>query len=100
MVQEATVRSRWVVLDALRGLSIVFMLINLNPGSWTDQYGWIEHARWAGWTLIDMVAPVFLFCVGAVIPLSLEGRWRRGATRGQIVGHVLVRAALLILIGL
>jgi predicted acyltransferase len=66
--------TRWDALDVLRGLTILLMLMNLTPGSWQTNFGFLIHAPWAGWTLIDMVAPAFLFCVGCAMPLSFERR--------------------------
>ena len=91
---------RWKALDALRGLSIVFMLLNLNPGAWDMEYVWLQHAKWAGGHFIDLVAPAFLFCIGAVLPLSLQRRFEGGQSRARLARHVLVRAGLLVAIGL
>jgi predicted acyltransferase len=90
---------RWDALDVLRGLTIITMLLNLSPGSWQHNYRWLVHATWEGWTLIDMVAPAFLFCIGAAMPLSFERRAARGATASDLARHVLWRALLLVAIG-
>ena len=91
---------RWDALDVLRGLTIILMLMNLTPGSWEFNYPFLVHAKWDGWTLIDMVAPAFLFCIGAAMPLSLERRSAKGDSRAALMRHVLSRGALLIAIGL
>jgi len=91
---------RWDALDVLRGLTIMLMLLNLAPGSWEFNYPFLVHAKWEGWTLIDMVAPAFLFCIGVAMPLSLERRSARGATQGELLRHVLWRGLLLVGIGL
>jgi predicted acyltransferase len=91
---------RWEALDLLRGVTIIAMLLNLQPGSWTSQYSWIEHAKWEGGHLIDMVAPAFLFCIGAVMPLSFRRRLEAGGTKLQVAGHVLWRSLVLIVLGL
>jgi predicted acyltransferase len=75
------------------------MLLNLNPGSWEQQYAWLTHARWEGGHFIDLVAPTFLFCIGAAIPLALQRRAAEGASTGQQVRHILARSLLLVLIG-
>ncbi|MES1263919.1 MAG: DUF5009 domain-containing protein [Peristeroidobacter soli] len=90
---------RWDALDVLRGLTIILMLMNLTPGSWEHNYAFLEHAKWDGWTLIDMVAPAFLFCIGAAMPLSLERRSDKGDSRSTLMRHVLWRGALLVAIG-
>jgi predicted acyltransferase len=91
--------SRWDALDVLRGLCIVGMLLNMNPGSWERGYDWLTHARWEGGTLIDMVAPGFLFCIGVALPLSLQRRFAKGASRSELLNHVLVRSAVLVVLG-
>ena len=91
---------RWDALDVLRGLTIILMLMNLTPGSWEHNYAFLMHAKWEGWTLIDMVAPGFLFCIGAAMPLSLERRSEKGDSRRALLRHVLWRGALLVAIGL
>src|SRR3954470_1051820 len=93
------IQSRWDALDVLRGVTIIAMLLNLSPGSWEHNFGWLIHAKWEGWTLIDMVAPAFLFCIGCALPLSFVRRAEKGATRGDLVAHVLWRGLLLVTIG-
>lgn len=90
---------RWDALDVLRGLSIIGMLLNMNPGSWERGYDWLTHAKWEGWTLIDMVAPGFLFCIGVALPLSMRRRFAAGDARSQLLRHVLVRSAILVVLG-
>jgi len=91
---------RWDALDVLRGLTIILMLMNLTPGSWEHNYPFLVHAKWDGWTLIDMVAPAFLFCIGAAMPLSLERRSEKGDSRTTLLRHVLWRGTLLVAIGI
>ena len=71
--------NRWDALDVFRGLTIMAMLLNLSPGSWEFNYAWLVHAKWEGWTLIDMVAPTFLFFIGAALPLRPAGDFHRAA---------------------
>src|SRR5215510_7991157 len=96
----ANINQRWDALDVFRGLTIMLMLLNLAPGSWEFNYPFLVHAKWEGWTLIDMVAPAFLFCIGAAMPLSFERRFARGDSRAALMRHVCARGALLIAIGL
>jgi predicted acyltransferase len=76
------------------------MLLNLTPGAWEHEYAWMTHVKWEGFHLIDMVAPGFLFCIGAALPLSLKGRLEKGRTKAELWRHGLWRALLLVLIGL
>jgi predicted acyltransferase len=95
-----TATNRWEALDLLRGLSVIGMLMNLTPGAWEREYTWLTHVKWEGGHLIDMVAPAFLFCIGAAIPLSFRRRLENGATKGQLAAHILWRALALVMIGL
>jgi predicted acyltransferase len=91
--------NRWDALDVLRGLTILLMLMNVTPGSWESNFGFLIHAKWEGWTLIDMVAPAFLFVIGCAMPLSFERRSSKGATRGDLLRHVVTRGLMLVAIG-
>ena len=52
-------------IDIFRGMTIAFMIIVNNPGSWGHVYGPLLHAKWHGCTPTDLVFPFFLFLVGA-----------------------------------
>ncbi len=95
-----TTTQRWQALDILRGLMILFMLLNLNPGAWEHQFDWLVHAKWQGGHFIDLIAPTFLFCIGAAIPLSLSSRIIKGDSTTALTRHILIRGLLLVLIGL
>ena len=95
-----SVAGRWEALDILRGLSVIFMLLNLVPGSWSQQYSWLKHVQWEGGHAVDMVAPVFLFCIGAAAPFALRSRLRGGTAKGAIARHILLRSLMLVAIGL
>ena len=92
--------NRWEALDLLRGLSIIGMLLNLTPGAWDKEYTWMTHAKWQGGHLIDMVAPAFLFCIGAAMTMSFGRRAEKGAGKGHLAGHILWRTLLLVALGL
>ena len=91
--------NRWDALDVLRGLTIMLMLLNLSPGSWEHNFAFLEHVKWDGWALIDLVAPAFLFCIGVAMPLSFERRSAKGDSRADLIRHVLWRGFLLVAIG-
>src|SRR3954466_14223116 len=95
----ANTSTRWDALDVFRGLTIMLMLLNLSPGSWEYNYAFLVHARWDGGTLIDMVAPAFLFCIGVAMPLSFERRASKGARPQALLGHVIWRSLMLVAIG-
>ncbi|HMA48774.1 MAG TPA: heparan-alpha-glucosaminide N-acetyltransferase domain-containing protein [Magnetospirillaceae bacterium] len=96
---EAPSPRRWEALDLLRGLSVIGMILNLFPGDWAARYAWLDHAKWNGVTLIDMVAPAFLFCAGAGLVISFGRRLDQGMTRGALLGPLVRRMLILIAIG-
>jgi predicted acyltransferase len=90
---------RLISLDALRGLTIAFMIMVNNtggPGSWKQMH----HSAWDGMTATDLVFPTFLFIVGITIVFSVEARLARGANRVQLAWHTLQRAAILFALGI
>jgi predicted acyltransferase len=107
---------RLTSLDALRGLNM-FWIIGIDelvPGlsklEWakgdsivarsirfaTDQ---LTHKAWAGLAFEDTIFPLFVFIVGVSLVFSLTKALDRG-TRGQAVGRVVYRAAVLYFLGL
>jgi predicted acyltransferase len=84
--------SRVLSIDVLRGITIAFMILVNDPGDWGHTYAQLDHAKWNGWTLTDLVFPSFLFLVGASIILSLSGRIARGDSRRELAGHIVRRS--------
>ena len=96
---EASPLRRLLSLDALRGLTIAFMIMVNNNGS--DHAWWfMKHAEWNGLTPTDLAFPTFLFVVGVSIVFAYEARLSRGATRAQLAWQTLRRAAILFALGL
>lgn len=90
---------RLLSLDAVRGLTIAFMIMvnnNANDHAWW----FMKHADWNGMTPTDLVFPTFLFVVGASIVFAFESRFAKGATRAQLAWQTLRRAATLFCFGL
>jgi len=117
----AAAPSRVLAIDVLRGITIAFMILVNDPGDGSHTYEQLEHARWNGLTLTDLVFPTFLFLVGASIILSLSARIARSAggtqdsaggtldstsgtldsaTRQALARNILRRAATIFLIDL
>src|ERR1700674_1158872 len=61
---------RLLSLDVTRGLAVVGMILVVSAGSWDHRYRPLLHADWYGWTLADMIFPLFLFAVGLAITYS------------------------------
>ncbi len=69
-------------IDAFRGLAIAGMVIaNFIAGvEWMP--AWLKHAPDAGFTIIDLVAPMFIFAIGLTYAasarrrLAIDGAWK------------------------
>ena len=59
---------------------------------------WFEHVDWEGGVFWDMIQPAFMFMVGVAMPFAIARRLQLGATRRQILGHILLRALRLLLL--
>jgi predicted acyltransferase len=64
--------SRLMSLDVFRGITVAFMIIVNNPGSWGHIYAPLEHSKWHGCTPTDLVFPSFLFIAGVAMYYSLK----------------------------
>ncbi len=91
--------NRLISLDALRGLTIIAMIIVNTPGSWSAAYAPLCHAEWQGCTPTDLVFPFFLFIMGFSLFLSTQNRLDKGASKRQLLIHLARRSALIFLIG-
>lgn len=60
------------------------MVIVDNPGDAGHVYWPLRHAEWDGWTPADLTLPVFLFIVGASIPLSRRSTSWKSILRGGL----------------
>jgi predicted acyltransferase len=80
-------------IDALRGLTIAFMILVNDPGDWAHVYAPLDHAPWNGFTPTDLVFPMFLFLIGCSIVFSISSRLAQGVPRKTIALQILRRAA-------
>lgn len=98
-------RKRSYALDALRGFAILAMVL-----SGTIKYkilpAWMYHAQepppthtfnpnLPGLTWVDTVFPIFLFCLGAALPLALSSRLAQGFTTKQVILYIFRRGFFL-----
>ncbi|MES2391091.1 MAG: hypothetical protein V4555_05595 [Acidobacteriota bacterium] len=89
---------RVVSVDILRGMTIALMLLVNDPGDWAHSFSQLDHAKWNGWTLTDMVFPTFLFLVGASVVFSMRAREAKGDCRGTQAGHIFIRFVKLVVL--
>ena len=66
-------------VDMFRGATVALMILVNNPGTWKHLYPALEHAKWHGCTLTDLVFPFFLFAVGHALALSVNSDEQKSA---------------------
>ena len=89
-------RRRILALDVLRGLSLVIMNC-ANYGGFG--YWFLDHSKWDGLTIADLVFPWFVWIMGVAMAVTLESK-RARANRGATLLAVLRRSALLVLVSM
>lgn len=101
-LRPADAKSRVMSLDAFRGFVILAMTFVNYVGAITGVPAWLQHVdgNVDGYTFVDLVFPGFLFMVGMSIPLSFERRLAARSAWQPMLGHIVLRAAMLILLGL
>ena len=110
-IPAASVASqRLISLDALRGFDMFWIIggaeivhIAAALTGWT----WLQvcakqlgHTQWDGFTLYDLIFPLFLFMAGVALPFSYDKRLERGATRASLYRHAIVRGLVLVFLGM
>jgi heparan-alpha-glucosaminide N-acetyltransferase len=106
-LESARPVDRLLSLDVFRGLTILAMIFanELDMAMIQGVPWWMKHARFSTpdpdfITFVDVIAPAFLFIVGAAIPLAVNRRLTRGDSWPRLWAHILVRAASLMIIGI
>ncbi len=94
---------RLLSLDLLRGLDMILLTV-IGPLFWAVNKAWpmpeavqlqFKHA-WGGFTLWDIIMPLFIFACGTAVPYALSKRLDEdGWATGAFWKHVLGRFALL-----
>ncbi len=108
--QKSPASTRVLSIDALRGFDMFWIigggvllesLVHVwnHPITRTIEQQ-LEHVEWEGFHLEDLIFPLFIFVVGAVLPFSLASRLERGQGFIRVHLHIIKRAAALILLGL
>lgn len=100
---------RVVSIDALRGFDMFWIIggatvfraladVWPNPVTSTLKRQ-LEHVQWEGVHPYDLIYPLFLFLIGAVLPFSLNRRGRQGESLVRLYLHFLKRSLVLIILG-
>lgn len=102
--------ARLASLDALRGFDMFCLLVldgvvraaaRAAPDNRAAQFllAQFTHPDWEGFTFYDLIFPLFEFLIGASVLLSVTKRLARGESRGRVLRHAVVRAALMWFLG-
>lgn len=89
--------TRYLALDAFRGITIALMILVNTPGTWAHVYAPLLHASWHGATPTDLVFPFFLFIIGSAMFFSFKKSYF-SASFAQLL-RILKRGVILFLIG-
>jgi len=100
---------RLVSLDALRGFDMFWItggtaiLMGLGKAihrPFFDAFlGQFDHVPWRGLHFYDLIWPLFMFIMGAAIPLSIAKRRAKGETDRRLLLHALWRAVVMFCLG-
>ena len=96
-------------IDVLRGFDMLMIVLadqfffRLHQGSGSDFTAALaeqfSHPEWLGFRFYDIIMPLFLFVVGAVIPFSVSKYTQNSAHRKPLFLKLLKRFFLLFLLG-
>ena len=101
MPGESTV-TRIQSIDIFRGITLAVMIFVNDLDGTPNLPWWTFHAKahWDVMTYVDMVFPVFLFLVGMSLPIAIGARLRKNPSLPALWGHVFLRSASLVILGL
>ena len=94
-------------LDLLRGLDMILLVV-IGPLFTAINASWPLpecimgqfHHNWGGFTLWDVIMPLFIFMCGSAVPFALEKRKTDGRAGLLYWRHVFTRVAVLWLLGM
>ena len=101
--------NRVLSIDALRGFDMLMIIFadrffsQLHKGSQSPFTAFLanqfDHPEWFGSTFYDIIMPLFLFVVGAVIPFSLSKRMQANTDTSEIYKKLFKRVLILFFLG-
>jgi len=101
--------ARLASLDALRGFdmfwitggtAILMGLGKVVDRPWFDKFlVQFDHVPWRGLHFYDLIWPLFMFIMGAAIPLAVAKRRAQGETDRRLLLHALWRAIVMFCLG-
>ena len=96
-------------LDALRGFDMFWIMgaggVFSNLANITGSPTWeaianqLSHPAWNGFSMYDLIFPLFLFMAGVSTPFSIDSQRAKGKSREQLLFRVIKRGLILVLLG-
>ncbi len=68
---------RFEAIDQFRGFAILLMIAANYMNNVSLIPGWLKHSNDIGYTVIDLIAPMFVFAMGLIYGLSFRRRLKR-----------------------
>lgn len=99
-------KERLLSLDTLRGFDmfwitggrdLVLFLANITGAGWLTQQ--MDHAKWEGFYMYDLIFPLFMFISGVAIPYAILTKINKGIPKKNLVNKALRRMVILIILG-
>lgn len=101
---------RIVSIDALRGFTMLWIIGGSQfirsiqkvwPNTVTDELAkQMTHSGWSGFYFYDLVAPLFLFLVGLLLPFVILRRLEFGTSKKELYLRIIKRTLVLYFLGL
>lgn len=107
--QSSGTGQRLMCIDALRGFDMLWIiggaevLISLCKASGIGFLSNMEvnfDHSWGQFHFYDLIMPLFLFIVGAVMPISFSNRLKKGDSKKLLYRHIIKRVVVLYILGL
>lgn len=96
-----TALSRVFSIDVFRALTMFLMIFVNDLWTLSGIPLWLEHSEahvdFLGFA--DTIFPCFLFILGMSVPLAIQKRLSKGDTKTEIIKHIIIRSAALLIMG-
>lgn len=109
-MEVAAPPKRLLSLDTLRGFDMFWIigadLFVRQMAEASDSPFWqtfqkqLEHPYWNGFAFYDLIFPLFMFISGVSTPYSIGRELEQGKSRGLLLRKVVIRGAILIILGM
>ena len=110
MSTDLAIKQRLYSLDALRGFDM-FWIIGADEvihtmsettkiPFWQNLSIQFEHPTWNGFTVYDLIFPLFIFLAGVSTPYSIGKALEDGKSKQQLLWRVVKRGMILVILGM